>query len=314
MKVLLNLELEEHQIEQIRGVADAVELVQPATGAEVMAAMSEVEVVFGDFCPAMFEAAAKLRWVQSTGAGVDGLLDPAFVASDVVLTSAKGTVGIHLADHAMALLLGLTRGIWWALRRPNWDQRFPIRQVSGELDGRILGIVGLGGTGRDLAARAAGFGMRIVAVDPEPVQRPPEVKACWGLERLGDLLRQADVVAICAPLTGQTEGMFDRAAFRTMQEHALLINVTRGRIVEEEALMEALEQGWIGGAGLDVTPREPLPADHPLWHMDNVIITPHTAGGSPRRQDRIVGIFCDNLRRFLAGESLSGVIDKSKGY
>ncbi len=314
MKVLLNLELEEHQIAQIRAVSGDVEVVLPTTGAEVLAAMSEVDVVLGNFSPAMFEAAVNLRWVQSTGAGVDGVLHPALVDSDIVLTSAKGTVGVHLADHAMALLLGLTRGIWWALRKPNWEQRFPIRQVSWELDGCTMGLIGLGGTGRAVAARAVGFGMRVVAVDPEPVARPRQVEDCWGLDHLGHLLGRADVVVICAPLTSDTEGLFDRAAFHAMQRHALLINVTRGRIVDEEALLEALEKGWIGGAGLDVTPREPLPQDHPLWSMDNVIITPHTAGGSPRRQDRIVGVFCDNLRRFLADQPLEGVIDKDKGY
>ena len=156
--------------------------------------------------------------------------------------------------------------------------------------------------------------MRVVAVDPEDVEVPPEVKACRGMDRFHALLEQSDVVAVCAPLTAETEGLFDRAAFARMPDHALLINVTRGRIVDEAALLEALEGNRIGGAGLDVVPQEPLPGDHPLWKMENVVITPHTAGGSPNRDGRCVALFCENLRRYLDGRPLTSVIDKRKGY
>ena len=177
-----------------------------------------------------------------------------------------------------------------------------------------MGIVGLGDTGRKLAARAGAFGMRLIAVDPEAVEVPDQVEACWKMDRFHDLLAQSDVVAVCAPLTRETEGLFDRKAFRRMLPHALLINVTRGRIVDEAALIEALADQQIGGAGLDVVPQEPLPEEHPLWHMENVLITPHTAGGSPNRNDRLTALFCENLKRFLAGEELLSVVDKEKGY
>ena len=314
MKVLLNLALEDRHVAQIQAVADQVELIRPEASEAVLEAVEEAVVVFGEFDRDLFQRARCLRWVQSAAAGVDGMLFPELVDSEVILVSAKGTVGSHLADHAMALLLGLTRGIAWAIRKPDWKQRWPIRNASWELGGRKMGIVGLGGTGRDLALRARGFGMRVLAVDPEEVEVPDCVESCWSMGRFYDLLAEVDVVAICAPLTRETVGLFDREAFQRMQEHALLINVTRGKIVREDALIEALEQGLIGGAGLDVTPQEPLPQDHPLWHMENVIITPHTAGGSPNRQDRIVNFFAENLGRWLAGDSLQGVIDKNKGY
>ena len=223
-------------------------------------------------------------------------------------------MGVHLAEHAMALLLGLTRGIATAVRKPGWDQRMAIRNAAWDLLGLNMGIVGLGGTGRDLAERAHGFGMRIVAVDPEDVEVPDNVEACWKMDRFYDLLEQSDVVSVCAPLTSETEGMFGREAFARMRSHALLINVTRGKIVDEQALMEALRDGAIGGAGLDVTPQEPLPEDHPLWRMENVIITPHAAGGSPNRTERTVELFCENLRRLLSGQPLLSVIDKKRGY
>ena len=314
MNVLLNLKLDDRHVRQIDDVSPEIKLVQLPSEGEVLEAMPDVEVVFGRLTEGMLTHGKKLRWVQSTGAGVDTALFPDFVESDVVFTSEKGTVGIHLADHAMALLLGLTRGIATAARKPTWDQRMPIRNASWELDGLTMGIVGLGGTGREIAIRAKGFGMRIIAVDPEDVDLPASVEACWKMDRFHDLLERSDVVAVGAPLTPETEGMFDKGAFARMRNHALLINVTRGKIVEEQALMEALTTGSIGGAGLDVTPQEPLPEDHPLWHMENVIITPHAAGGSPNRMDRGVGLFCDNLRRFLAGDPLLSVIDKEKGY
>ena len=314
MNVLLNLDLDDRHVQQIRDVSQEVELVQLQSEGEILEAMPDVQVVFGALSEDMFIRRSKLRWVQVTGAGVDPLLFPELGESDVVLTSAKGTVGVHLAEHAMALLLGLTRGIATAVRKPSWNQRMPIRNAVWDLEGLTMGIVGLGGTGRDLANRAQGFGMRIVAVDPEDVEVPDSVEACWRMDRFYDLLGQSDVVAICAPLTAETEGMFDEQAFARMRSHALLINVTRGKIVSEQALIEALRKGVIGGAGLDVTPQEPLPEDHPLWRMENVIVTPHAAGGSPNRLDRIVDLFCENLRRLLAGQPLLSVIDKRKGY
>ena len=176
------------------------------------------------------------------------------------------------------------------MRYPAWERRWPIRAASWELVEQTMGIVGLGGTGRELAQRASAFGMRVVAVDPEAVVVPEAVEACWGMDQFHALLEQSDVVAICAPLTEETEGLFDQKAFARMQSHALLINVTRGRIVDEQALLAALAEGQIGGAGLDVVPQEPLPADHPLWRMDNVLITPHTAGGVAQPRPSVRGV------------------------
>jgi phosphoglycerate dehydrogenase-like enzyme len=314
MNVLVDGSLESRHVEKIRAVSEDIEVLRLNSPGEVLETMPDVDIVFGDVTPAMFERGTRLRWSQLLSAGADTQLFPEYVESDVVLTSAKGLVGTHLADHAMALLLGLTRGISHAVRNPDWDQRMSIRKISWELNGKTMGIVGFGGTGRELAVRAQGFGMKVIAVDPERVEVSDFIEEVWTTDRFHELLAESDVVAICAPSTRETRGMFDRAAFREMRNHAMLINVTRGDIMDEEALLEALEQGQIGGAGLDVTPREPLLDDHPLWHMDNVIITPHTAGGSPERLDRSVNLFCQNLERFLNKEPLLNVIDKQKGY
>ena len=313
MKILINTDITSEQQQQIGSVSDTLSLVRPQNSEEALREIVDTDIVFGGFNRSLFENAEQLKWVQVLSAGVDGLLFPEFVKSDVVLTSAKGFVGPHLADQAWALLLGLLRGIGRSVRERTWDNRMSIRHATWELSERTLGIVGLGGTGIDVARRAQGFDMRVIAVDPEAVEAPSFVHEVWQMDRFHDLLSASDVVVICAPLTPETHGMFDDIAFARMQSHALLINVTRGKIVDGPAL-RAVTSGSIGGAGLDVTPEEPLPMDSPLWDLPNVIITPHVAGGSPIRLDRSVGLFCDNLERLLVGKPLLSVIDKEKGY
>ena len=324
MKLMINVRLEENvvvtegftqeHLSKIQAVSEDFDIVVPQTAEETQAEIRGTDIVFGDFSRAMFAEACNLRWVQSIGSGIDGVLFDDFVESDIILTSAKGTVGTHLADHAWALILALTRGIHTALREKTWSVRMPIRARSWELAGMTLGVFGLGGTGVEVARRAQGFGMRTIALDSENVNKPSFVEEVWPLDRFYDLLEESDIVVICLPLTHETRGVFEAKAFSHMRNHALLINVTRGDIVDGPSLLEALEKGAIGGAGLDTSPGEPLPDDHPLWNMENVVVTPHTAGGSPVRVARIVDVFCDNLKRYLEGRPLTGVIDKHKGY
>ncbi len=314
MKILINSDITLEQQQQIEAVSDAIQIVKPQSSTETAREIVDTDIVFGGFNRSLFENAKQLKWVQVWAAGVDGILFPKFVDSDVILTSAKGFVGTHLADQAWALILGLLRGVGRSVRERTWDNKMSIRLATWELGERTLGIVGLGGTGIEVARRAQGFEMHVIAVDPEAVEAPTFVHEIWKMERFDDLLAESDIVCICAPLTPETECMFNDAVFQKMQSHALLINVTRGKIVDGEALIRALNDERIGGAGLDVTPVEPLPADSPLWDMPNVIITPHVAGGSPIRMDRTVALFCDNLERFLVGKPLLSVIDKRKGY
>ena len=314
MKILINTEITSDHRQQIQSVSPDLVIVEPKDEAARLKEIPDTDILFGDFNRSLFDAARQLKWVQVLGAGVDGLLFPEFVESDVVLLSAKGYVGPHLADQTWALILGLIRGVGRAVRERTWENRWSIRDETWELAGRTLGIVGLGGTGIDVAKRAQGFDMRVIAVDPEDVDAPSFVHEVWKMDRFYDLLAESDVVSICAPLTDETHGMFDDDAFRRMKPSALLINVTRGKIVDEPSLLRALEEGLIGGAGLDVTPEEPLPQNSPLWDLPNVIVTPHVAGGSPNRDDRTVGLFCDNLERFLVGKPFLSVIDKRKGY
>ena len=314
MKILLNTALPDDQLARIRAVAPGVELFVPGDRQKALDLMPDAEVVFGGFNREMFVRGEKLRWVQVESAGVDGVLFREFIESEIILTSSKGHVGIALAEQAMALLLTLTRGVAYTFRHPTWSSGGPIRRLVWELPDMTMGILGLGGTGVELSRRALAFGMRVIALDSENVSPPPGVEAVDKPDQLNDLLEQSDVLAVCAPLTPQTEGLIDLNAFRRMKRTAFLINVTRGRIVDGDALMQALGQKLIAGAGLDVIPWEPLPDDHPLWRMENVALTPHVAGGSPHRVSRNVALFCENLRRLLAGQPLTSVIDKRKGY
>jgi phosphoglycerate dehydrogenase-like enzyme len=298
----------------LEAAGPATMLVEAADPARQRVEIADADALFGRVAPDVFMHARRLRYYHALGAGVDSILSPELVESDVILASEKGQVGIHLAEHAFALLLGLTRGLHTALREPDYRLREPIRREQRELFEQTMGIVGFGGTGREVARRALGFGMRVLAVDIEDVPPEPGVEAIWKPERLPELLAASEVVVIALPLTKATHHLFTRDLFRRMRPSAILINVTRGEIAYGEDLLQALEDGLIWGAGLDVTDPEPLPPEHPLWMHPRVIVTPHTAGGSPRRAERAIAAFCENLRRLRDGRPLLALIDKPKGY
>ncbi|OLE39886.1 MAG: hypothetical protein AUG00_00335 [Candidatus Rokubacteria bacterium 13_1_20CM_2_70_7] len=289
-------------------------LVEATDADQQRAEIVDADVLFGRVSAEVYARAKRLSYYQSIGAGVDAILTPELIESDVILASEKGQVGIHLAEHAFALLLALTRGLHTAMRRPDYGLRESIRREQRELFEQTMGIVGFGGTGREVARRALGFGMRVLAVDVEEVPPEPGVEAIWKPDRLHDLLGASDVVVIGLPLTKATHHLFTRDLFRRMRPSAVLINVTRGAIVYGDDLLRALDEGLIWAAGLDVTDPEPLPAGHRLWTHPRVIVTPHTAGGSPRRAGRAIDTLCENLRRLRAGQPLVAVIDKRKGY
>jgi phosphoglycerate dehydrogenase-like enzyme len=278
------------------------------------AEIADTDTIFGRVSNEVFALGKNVRYYHSIGAGVDAILTQELVESDVILASEKGEVGIHLAEHAMALLLAITRGLHTAIRKPDYTLREPIRREQWELYDKTLGIVGFGGTGHAVAQRAGAFGMHMLAVDIEDVPPALGVKEVWKTDRMPQLLGESDVVVICLPLTKATHHLFSRDLFRQMKRTAILINVTRGHIVYGDDLLKALDEGLIWAAGLDVTDPEPLPIDHPLWRHPRAIVTPHTAGGSPRRRDRVVATFIENLKRMKTGEPLLALIDKRKGY
>lgn len=281
----------------------------------------EAEIILGIINERLLADAPNLRWVHATASGVDMFMFDAFIDSDIVLTGEKGLVGGHLADTGMGLLLALTRQIHTAIKLgPDaWANRVAMRAKEIELEGLTMGVLGFGGTGRAMAKRAVAFGMHVLAVDEYPApaaELPPECGASevWPIDRLDEMLGLSDVVAVCCPLTDDTDQLFDDETIAKMKPGSYLVNVTRGEIIADEPLVAALESGHLGGAALDVAPGEPLPADHRLFTLDNVAMTPHTAGASQLRAPRNVARFVRNLERAKRGEPLEGVVDKQLGY
>lgn len=304
-------------LDRIRETAGAeVRITVAKNAAEAANAMEDVEVILGTITPEMFARAKKLCWVHAITSGADSYLFPEMVRSEVLLTGDKGLVGTHLADHTFALLLSLTRRLAAAVKDAphSWKNRVAYRAEEFELEGCTMGIVGFGGTGRQIARRAKAFGMRCIAVDCDPVPPSEEVPQVWGSDRLDELLRTSDVVASGLPLAPQTRNLFDARAFALMKPTAIFVNVTRGEIFDPDALMAAIKSGKLAGAGLDVAPMEPLPSDHPLWTTPNVIMTPHTAGASQFRISRNLDRFCRNIGHYRAGRPLEGQIDKRRGF
>jgi len=320
--VTLGLTLPSITDQQVASIIDAappgstVHVAAQMRDAYAYAEQHDVDVILGVLPEKLFSLATKLRWIHCIAAGVDAFLYPAMVDSAVVMTGEKGLVGGHLADTGFGLLLALTREIATAIRMgaDGWNHREAMRAREVELEGATMGIVGLGGTGRAMARRAVAFGMDIIAVDAMPVVPSDGIKEVWGLERLDDLLAASDVVAMCCPLTAETANLLDDARLARVKRGAIVVNVTRGEVIDGDALVRALQSGHLGGAALDVAPVEPLPASHPLWTFDNVVMTPHTAGASQLRAIRNIDRFCENLRHARAGEPLVGLVDKHLGY
>jgi len=278
-------------------------------------AVSDADAVIGFNSPDIIKAGTKLRWIQVASAGVEKDLSPELINSKIVLTNTQKIYGPQVADQAFALLLSLTRGVREVLpgevHEMTW--RKPTEQPQ-ELHGKTMLVVGLGGIGTKISLRARAFGMRVMAIDPKHIDRPAFVFSLDKPARLMDLLPLADVVVLACPLTAQTRGLMGEAEFKAMKNSAYFINIARGAIVQTSALVQALEQKQIAGAGLDVTDPEPLPPGHPLWKIPSAIITPHIGGESAERADRQWRLWRENLRRFVAGEPLLCVVDKDKGY
>ena len=315
MKIIIP-NLNEEDLNTVRAIAPDVNFVVSASAEETQREIEDADAIFEHgVSPEMIRRAKKLRWIQRGGVGVEGLMFPELVNSDIVLANARGTTGINIAEHVMALILAFSRTINILVKRQMdkvWESRanLPVIEIAGE----TLGIIGLGSIGLQVAKRAHAFDMRLLAVDATQTEKPDYVESLWRLDRLHEMLEQADFVSICCPLTPETEGMMSTAEFRVMKPTAFLINIARGKIVDQPALIEALRAGKLAGAGLDVTNPEPLSKESPLWEMDNVIITPHHAGQSPKAPRRVFELFCENLKRFVAGEPLINVVDKTRGY
>ena len=304
-------------LSEMQGVTTKARVVA-ATPDTVMKEIADADAFIGDIKPEQVRAGKNLKWVQVMSAGVERVLHLSggneLRDSAIVLTNNQIVQGPEIADHAFALLLTLTRGINRFVVQAQQEvlQQRPYGGI--ELNGRTALVIGVGGIGTQIAARAWAFGMDVVGVDPEDVPFTPFIKKVVKPDQFDEVLPQADVVFVAAPHTPLSHRMIGPKQFELMKQGAYFIAVSRGALYDLDSLVRALDGKRLSGAGLDVTDPEPLPKGHPLWKFDNVVVTPHIAGRSDKDRGRMIGTLKENIRRFAEGQPLLNVVDKQKGY
>jgi phosphoglycerate dehydrogenase-like enzyme len=304
-----------HDFQSVAGNAKIV----PVTEATVMREITDADAYIGNITSAQVRAGKNLKWVGVMSAGVEHVLFPEDGSSDlrnssIVLTNNKIVQGPEIADHALAMLLMLSRDLY-KLYRNDQQQLWDPRTFHGiELNGKTAVVIGVGGIGTQIAIRANAFGMNVIGVDPEDKPFLPFIRKVVKPDQLDEVIPEADAVFISVPDTPKSHKMMGSREFELMKKNSYFIAVSRGGIYDMPALVKALDEKRLAGAGVDVTDPEPLPKDHPLWRFPNAIITPHIAGRSDRDHDRMIGTIRENVQRFVEGKPLINVVDKQKGY
>jgi phosphoglycerate dehydrogenase-like enzyme len=305
-------------VERLRAAFPAHTFLHAKDHAEASALYPAADVVFaGQITRAQFTAARRLRWLHSPAAGVGGMLFPEMIASDVVLTNSRGMSAETIAEHVLAVTLAIFRRLPHAFRSQaarEWAQDAIGAERNRLIAGSHVLVVGLGSIGTAVARRFRLLGARVTGLRRRVPETPDGDWTAAPADRLHALLPDADVVVIAAPHTRDTRNLIGARALGLMSRAAVLVNVSRGQLVDEAALVAALRTGTIAAAALDVFVDEPLPPESPFWDLPNVLVTPHTSGFRPDHWDAAVDLFADNLRRFDAGEPLLNVVDKDAGY
>jgi len=302
----------------LRQAYPKIEFVHCPDQAALPGAIADADIYMGWVNRDLFLAGSKLKWIQSPSSGIDHyLIIPELVTGNVLLTSARGTHGACLAESVFGMILAFTRCIRDSVLRQR-EHQWAIRELRPklvELTNSTMGIIGFGVVGRAVAKRAQAFDMRLIAVDLYPGDKPDYVSALWGLDRLGDLLRESDYVVVTVPRTPHTRNMLGAQQLALMKPTAMLVGISRGGIIDQAALAQALREKRLAAAASDVFEPEPLPPDSELWDLDNLLITPHMAGGTQFEGQYVLEIFSENLGRFLRGElPLRNQIDKQQGF
>lgn len=333
MKLVVHPGIDAARLERIRGAAGPMQVVNALAADEALREIVDADAFFGKITPELLAAARQLRWVQSPTASLEHYLFPELVAHPCVLSNMRGLYSDVIADHVLGYVICFARNFHVYVRRQAQRHWEPVGGesersdfVSGpgvvssidrshlHLADCTLGVVGVGQIGREVARRARSFGMMVVGIDPVCEAVPGVIAEVWRPDRLPDLLAASDFVVIAAPHTPETRKLFRRPQFEQMRRSAYLINIGRGVIVDLNDLTAALREKLIAGAGLDVFEVEPLPADHPLWGFENVIITPHVAGVSPRIAERHTATLLENVRCFVSGKPPVTLVDKTRWY
>jgi len=303
-------------IKEMQGIAPNAEIVQAEDWLSAKADIAEAEIVITTrdaFPAAAVKEAKNLKWVHSLMVGVESFLYPDFTQRGIILTNPRGAADVGVSEHVFAMILAWTRGMNSSIlsqKKRAWE-RVPVTHLKG----KTMGIIGLGSIGKEIARKAKhAFKMSVVATKRNPSQEE-NVDQLFSSDQMEEMLKVSDFVVVCAAMTDETRGLVNEVAFRSMKPEAFFVNIARGAIVDEAALIEALQNGWISGAGLDVFETEPLPEESPLWGMENVIISPHIAGLSGKSlADLRIGVFNENLKAYLQGMKLPTEVDKKVGY
>jgi phosphoglycerate dehydrogenase-like enzyme len=316
IKLLVTHSITDAEANQIRSAGKNVELVKLRDQSALKDQIADAEAIFGPVDGDALAHAKKVKWIQHTAAGVE-VLPKQLMEHPCVLTNMQRVYAPVIAETAIGMLLGLTRGLvqdsFPNFRARKWGEKNSVPLI--DLYHKTMGLVGLGGIGTEIARRAHyGFEMKILAVDPKPLPKPDFVAELREPGWLLEMVPQVDVLVSAAPHTKETVKMFNQSVFSRMRPSAYFVNVSRGGLVDQEALVRALTERKIAGAGLDVTTPEPLPAEHPLWDCPNLIITPHNSGQAPIRQVRLIALTAENVRRYSNGLPLLNVVDKTRGY
>lgn len=306
--------------ERLRGEFPEVKIVRLPDYKRLDAEITDSEILVAwSIRPEQVIASPKLRWIHSPAAAVHQLMFPELINSQITLTNAREVHGPVVAEHVIALIFALAKKIPGSVHLQQkhvwgqqilWDELPRVREVAGA----TLGLLGLGSIGRAVVKKTKALGMRVIAVREHPGKGSEGADVVLGTAQIDELFRQSDYVVLAAPVTDNTKAIANAERFAVMKAGACLINVGRGQLVDEGALALVLREGKVGGAALDVFPKEPLAADSPLWDLPNLLITPHTAALTDKLWERHYALFSENLRRYLAGESLLAVVDKKKGY
>jgi phosphoglycerate dehydrogenase-like enzyme len=317
-KILVRL-LPQDQVSDYQAVAPGVEIVAVGSVEEAVKHARGAQAILGYCNEKIFSAEPKLLWVQVYAAGVERCLANTGIRKDnMLLTNGQRIASPALAEHSIAMMMMLARGldVFHANQLKGvWQRETGLDRADHiELAGRTVLVVGLGGIGTQVAKRAFGLGMRVIATRSSRREGPGYVEYVGLADELNQLASRADVVINTVPLTDRTRGIFNAAFFDVMKPEAFFISVGRGASTVTDDLVSALQKGQIAGAGLDVTDPEPLPEGHPLWSMPRVIISPHTAGRSDRSLNRLSLMARENLRRYVAGEPMLSVVDIERGY
>lgn len=307
----------EAQLARIRELAPDMQLVITRERNEIEEIVDDIEIGVGWFHRDLMAKAKNLRWYQQWGAGANWLMNhPEIIEKDFVITNTSGIHAIPISEHIFALLLSYARALHLVAFRSQNERRWKgaTQAELCELAERTMILIGVGAIGERTAKIAAAMDMRVLGVRRNPSKNAPGVEAMYGPEQLLEILPEADFVVLTIPLTPETQGMIGEPELRAMKPTAYLVNIGRGGTIDEKALIRALQEGWIAGAGLDVFEQEPLPENSPLWEMKNVTITAHYSGWNPYYDDRAMEIFLKNLKLYKAGEPLFNVVDKVLVY